>query len=79
MAIDTQQKRQSAAGAGRPFMRTQFPVDTPTEAWRLNVGHAYAGNALTPPVGGRIMSSLAAGGGLAGLGGIAGKGGGLAG
>jgi len=34
---------------------------------------------VAPPVGGRIMSSLAGYGGLAGLGGIAGKGGGLAG
>ena len=35
--------------------------------------------AAAAPAGGRIMSSLAASGGLAGMGGIAGAGGGLAG
>ena len=49
--IDTQQKRMSAAGAGRPWKRGVFPVATPTEAWRLNVGMAYAGNALSPAIG----------------------------
>lgn len=78
MAIDTQQKRMSVTGCGRPYLRGHFP-GTINEAWRLSIGNVYAGNALTPPVGGRIMSSLAAGGGLAGRGGIAGKGGGLAG
>ena len=29
-------------------MRGVFPVATPTEAWRINVGMNYAGNALTP-------------------------------
>ena len=47
MALDTQQKRMSAAGVGRPWMRAVFPVASPTEAWRLNVGLAYAGNALS--------------------------------
>ncbi len=78
MAIDTQQKRMSAAGAGRPFMRGHFP-GTINEAWRIAAGNAYAGNALTPPVGGRIMGALAGKGGLAGSGGIAGDGGGIAG
>lgn len=27
-------------------MRTQFPLETPTEAWRLNVGNVYNGNTL---------------------------------
>ena len=48
MAVDSQQKRMSAAGHGRLWMRGVFPVATPTEAWRLNVGAAYAGNALSP-------------------------------
>ncbi len=48
MALDSAQKRQCAAGAGRPYMRSHFPVATPTEAWRINAGNAYCGNALTP-------------------------------
>ena len=47
MAIDTQQKRQSAAGCGRPFMRTVFPVSAKDEPWRHNVGLTYSGNAYT--------------------------------
>lgn len=78
MAIDTQQKRMSAAGCGRPYMRGHFP-GTINEAWRIAAGNAYSGNALTPPVGGRIMLSLVAGGGLASKGGLAGDSGGLAG
>ena len=78
MAIDSQQKRMSAMGCGKPFMRGHF-TGTINEAWRLAAGMAYSGNALSPVVGGRIMFSLAAHGGLAGYGGIAGRGGGLAG
>jgi len=77
MAIDSQQKRMAAAGVGRPWMRATFPVASPTEAWRISVGNAYI-NALTAAAG-RLMSSLAHHGGLAGPGGIAGEGGGLAG
>lgn len=77
MAIDTQQKRMAVVGVGRPWMRSTFP-GTINEAWRLSVGNSYI-NALSPPVGGRIMLSLARYGGLAGAGGIAGRGGGLAG
>jgi hypothetical protein len=76
MAIDSQQKRMAVVGVGRPWMRSTFP-GTINEAWRVSVGNAYSGNALTPGVG-RIMSSLASYGGLAGPGGIAGQGGGLA-
>ena len=47
MALDTQQKRMSAASMGLPWMSAVFPVASPTEAWRLNVGLAYAGNALS--------------------------------
>ena len=47
MALNTQQKRMSAAGVGRPWMRAVFPVASPTAAWRQNVGLVYAGNALS--------------------------------
>ncbi len=43
MAINTQQRRMSAAGVARPWMRAVFPVASPTAAWRQNVGMAYAG------------------------------------
>ena len=46
MAINTQQRRMSAVGAGRPWMRGVFPVATPTAAWRQNVGLSYAGVTL---------------------------------
>jgi len=45
MAVDTQQKRMSAAGAGRPYMRAHFP-GTINQAWRIAAGIAYAGNPL---------------------------------
>lgn len=44
MAIDSQQKRMSVVGVGRPYMRAQFPVTTPTAEWRANVGNVYSGN-----------------------------------
>ena len=47
MAMNTQQKRMSAAGVGRPWMRAVFPVASPTAAWRQNVGLVYSGNALS--------------------------------
>ena len=78
MAIDTAEKRQGAAGAGRPYMRTHFPVATPDEEWRMVSGISYAGNSLSAPSG-RIMGSLAGPGGLAGKGGLSGIRGGLAG
>ena len=46
MSMDSQQKRMSAAGAGRPWMRSVFPVASPTAAWRQNVGLSYAGLTL---------------------------------
>ena len=78
MAIDSREKRASVLGVARPWMRTKEPgaVD---EAWRAATANEYAGNALSPAEGGRVMSSLVAGGGLVGAGGIAGKGGGLVG
>ena len=45
MAIDTQEKRMSAAGAGRPFMRAKLPGAN-DQAWRAASGHAYAGNVI---------------------------------
>ncbi len=54
MALDSQSKRMSAAGAGRPYMRATFPVATPSASWRSSVGLTYNGNAFAaPPVGGR--------------------------
>lgn len=79
MAIDSKEKRQNAAGVGRPYMRHPEPVGATDEQSRIARGLGYGGNALTPVVGGRIMFSLAGAGGLAGEGGIAGSGGGLAG
>lgn len=48
MAIDTQEKRMSAAGCGRTFMRGTFPSGTIDEQERIGIGHGYGGNALTP-------------------------------
>ena len=79
MAIDSGQKRGSIPGCGRPWLRTTAATGLFDEQWRLGVGNIYAGNALSPTVGGRIMSSLVNAGGLSYSGGIAGKGGGLAG
>lgn len=42
MAFDTQQKRMSVMGVGRPFMRRPFPAAV-TVQWRASVGHTYAG------------------------------------
>ena len=78
MAIDSKEKRAAVIGVGRPWMRDKFPVATPDDDWRISSGNAYGGNALSVGAG-RIMSSLAAAGGLAADGGIAGEGGGLAG
>ena len=78
MAIDSLEKRAAIPGVGRPWMRGKLP-GTVDQEWRIASGNAYGGNALSPAVGGRIMSSLALYGGLSGPGGLAGKGGGLAG
>lgn len=47
MAIDTAEKRQNLTGVGRPYLRSQFPVATPDEEWRIATGNAYGGNALS--------------------------------
>jgi hypothetical protein len=79
MALDTKEKRQNSLGVGRPYLRNHFPVATPDEEWRIASGIAWGGNALSPTVGGRIMSSLVGPGGLVSQGGLAGHGGGLVG
>lgn len=78
MAFDTQEKRMNAARVGRPWIRTRLAVGATDQQSRIETGHGYGGNALSPAVGGRI-SSLVASGGLAGKSGLAGFGGGLAG
>jgi len=52
MAIDSKEKRQAIFSVGRIWNRNTFPVATPDEQWRLSVGNAYGGNALSPAVGG---------------------------
>ena len=70
MAIDSKEKRVAVLGVARPWMRDVFPVATPDEEWRISVGNAYGGNALSPPAGGgRIMGSLIGPSGLIGEGG----------
>lgn len=44
MAIDTQQKRMSVPGAGRPFMRAVYPSGTIDATERMGIGNAYNGN-----------------------------------
>lgn len=56
MAVDTQEKRMSAAGAGRVFMRATFPVGATDEQSRVGKGIAYNGNALTPAAGGFVVA-----------------------
>ena len=41
MALDNQQKRMAVPGVGRPWMRAQYPVATPTVAWRSSIGNVY--------------------------------------
>lgn len=51
MAIDTVEKRYAVMGVGRPYMRVVFPIATPDEEWRISVGNAYGGNALSAGAG----------------------------
>lgn len=55
MAIDNQEKRMSAATAGRIWMRAVFPSGTIDEEERLSAGLAYGGNALTPAGGANVF------------------------
>jgi len=69
MAIDTAEKRYAVMGVGRPYMRVVFPIATSDEQWRMSVGNAYGGNALSPGAGGfqvawAIGSSILLGGGI---------------
>jgi len=41
MALDSAQKRQAVPGAGRPWMRGQFPDVAKGRAWRSSVGLSY--------------------------------------
>ena len=54
MAIDTQQKRMSAAGAGRPWIRSHLAGEK-NQAWRMAAGHSYSGN---PIAGAAIVEGL---------------------
>jgi len=47
MALDSQEKRYAVTGVARPYMRVLLPVATPDEEWRISVGNAYGGNALS--------------------------------
>ena len=49
MALDTQRKRMSAAGAGRIWKRAVFPDAAKGEEWRIGIGSGYGGNTLAPP------------------------------
>ena len=55
MAIDTQEKRISAAGVGRPWARSTFPTGTIDEEERIGIGNAYGGNALSPAGGAAVF------------------------
>lgn len=52
--IDTQQKRMAVVGVARPWMRSVFPVDIPTEPWRHNVALTYANTLELVVIGGRL-------------------------
>ena len=83
MAVDTEAKRWSMLALCSGVARTHvFNPDTSglVSIEQITVLQHYGGNAWDnpSPPSGRVMSSLAASGGLAGLGGIAGQGGGLA-
>ena len=78
MAINTAERRKSISGIHLNVCPGVTPNSGKDAEWRQESGFSYSGIAAASPAGGRIMSSLVAGGGLAGPGGIAGKGGGLA-
>ncbi len=50
MAIDTQQKRMSVIGVGRPYLRSHQPSAIST-GWRASIGLIYSGFAsITLPL-----------------------------
>ncbi len=57
MAIDSAEKRQDIVGVGRPYLRSQFPIATPDEQWRVAIGLAYSGNALSAAIGQNVPGS----------------------
>ncbi len=58
MAIDSKEKRASALGVGRPWVRDKFPIATPDEEWRASSANSYGGNALSPVAAGAIMNQM---------------------
>ena len=46
MAIDSFQKRTSASGVGRPYLRATYPTGVINQAWRMSAGNTYSGNEL---------------------------------
>lgn len=80
MAVDTVAKRASTINHGGRFWKGKNIVASGslTLSDRMQIACVYNGNAPSA-ASGRIMASLAAGGGLAGTGGQAGDSGGLAG
>lgn len=46
MALDTREKRENVPGVGRPWLRAHH-TETIDEQWRIGVGLAYGGNALS--------------------------------
>ena len=76
MALDTREKRENVPGVGRPWMRAHH-TETIDEQWRIGVGLAYGGNALSPAAGGGLVGRLIGPGGLVGRGGGLVQGGGL--
>lgn len=50
MALDTREKRQNAAGVGRPYLRGKLPVGATDEQSRIASGLGYGGNPLNAAV-----------------------------
>jgi len=50
MAIDSREKRTSAAGVGRPWMRATHTDAAKGAAWRQSVGLSYASGLLAVTV-----------------------------
>ena len=52
MALDSKSKRFAAAGVARPYMRSVFPVATPSREWRSNIALTTPVNNFQNPPGG---------------------------
>ncbi len=59
MAIDTQEKRMSVVGVGRPWFRSKLPgaIDA---AWRQASAHIYAGVVIAAPSLPKLFTLIAA-------------------